>query len=271
MRSADSSESERAGRFCVLVASSDRARDIFETTFQNAGRIWTDCDWPRYVGFTNQHPDTNGFTALSAKHPSDWRGELGDQLDSLPDEIQYVLLVIEDFFFTRPVRCAELNAVADLMIREDLSYVRLIPVARGLLGHIPEWFRRKFSNRPLRVLSFSEPYYSSVETALWKRDYLRALLRQSGTIWEFERTVTHQRHYAVWNRVVHYKPLVGRGKWYFEAPRLLAQQGLSLTTSMRGRQSTKTTLGRLRQWLLFKTWGYLGYRIRRRLSMLPST
>ena len=67
-----------AGRFCVLVSSSDRGCDIFEIVFQNAETIWRDCDWPRYVGFTSKHPDIYGFTAVAAKRPSDWRGELGD-------------------------------------------------------------------------------------------------------------------------------------------------------------------------------------------------
>src|SRR5262249_53299746 len=86
-------------RFCVLVASSDHGRDIFELVFQNAETIWRDCNWPRYVGFTSKHPDIYGFKVLAARNPSDWRGELGNQLDSLPDEIQYVLLTLEDALY----------------------------------------------------------------------------------------------------------------------------------------------------------------------------
>src|SRR5664279_239635 len=98
-----------AGRFCVLVSSSDRARDIFEIVFQNSEKMWRDCDWPRYVGFTSKHPDLYGFTALAAKRPSNWHGELGDQLDSLPEEIQYVMLTFEDALFMTPVDGAALN------------------------------------------------------------------------------------------------------------------------------------------------------------------
>src|SRR3972149_3736249 len=155
-----------AGRFCVLVTSSDRARDIFEIVFQNAETIWRDCDWPRYVGFTSKHPDIYGFTALAAKSPSNWQGEVGDQLDSLPDEIEYVLRLDEDALFMSPVDGSKLNAIADLMVREDLSYVSLLEVERNLPGRIIEYFRRKLDKRPLRPLSFSEPYYSSVAAAI---------------------------------------------------------------------------------------------------------
>ena len=70
-----------ASRFCLFVSSSDRARDVFEIVFQNSEKMWRDCDWPRYVGFTSKHPDMYGFKAIPAKAPSGWREELGDQLD----------------------------------------------------------------------------------------------------------------------------------------------------------------------------------------------
>src|SRR5262249_27387166 len=54
-----------AGRFCILVSSSDRGRDIFEIVFQNAEEIWRGCDWPRYVGFTRPQPDMYGFKAIA--------------------------------------------------------------------------------------------------------------------------------------------------------------------------------------------------------------
>jgi hypothetical protein len=257
-----------SSRFCVLVASSDRACDVFEMVFQNAEIIWHDCDWPRYVGFTSKHPDIYGFRALMAKRPSDWRGELGDQLDSLPDEIRYVMLIIEDFLFTSPVQARELNAIAEQMVRDDLSYVRLVPVTRNFAGLIFEYFRRKIDRRPFRPLAFSEPYYSSVEVAIWKRDYLRSLLRQPGTIWEFEHTVCTERHYAVWHRVVNYEAMVGRGKWYRKSPRVLARQGFSLANSQREVQTFSSWLRGIRERISFQMAGFLSFRIRRYLNKI---
>src|ERR1700687_4087489 len=213
-----------AGRFCVLVTSSDRARDVFEIVFQNAQTIWRDCNWPRFVGFTSKHPDLYGFTTLAAKGPSHWRPGVGDYLDALPNEIEYVLRIDEDALFMSPVDGDKLNAIADLMVRENLSYVSLLPVYRNLPGRIIEYFRRKLHNSPLRPISFSEPYYSSVAVVIWKRIYLRTLLQQPGTIWEFEHTVTNERHYAVWEPVVEQSQIVTKGRWDLRAPRLLANQ-----------------------------------------------
>ncbi len=68
----------------ILVAASDRAKDIFEITFQNAEAIWRDCNWPRYVGFTSKHSDIYGFVSLAAKSNCEWRERVGDYIDCLP-------------------------------------------------------------------------------------------------------------------------------------------------------------------------------------------
>jgi hypothetical protein len=257
-----------AGRFCVFVSSSDRARDIFEIVFQKAETIWRDCDWPRYVGFTSKHPDMYGFTALAAKKPSDWRGELGDQLESLPDKIEYVLLTFEDALFTSPVNGAQLDAIADLMVSDNLSYVSLNPVSRNLPGLIIEYFRKKLNKYPLRPLSFSEPYYSSVAATIWKRSYLISQLRRPGSIWDFEHTVSNERHYAVWTRVLDQDQLVTRGKWSFRAPRQLARQGISLANSKREFRTYGSCLRDVREKIVFQTIGFLSFRIRRRLNRI---
>jgi hypothetical protein len=257
-----------AGRFCVFVSSSDRACDIFEIVFQKAETIWRDCDWPRYVGFTSKHPDMYGFTALAAKSPSGWRGELGDQLESLPDKIEYVLLTFEDALFMSPVNGAQLDAIADLMVSDNLSYVSLNPVSRNLPGLIIEYFRKKLSKYPLRPLSFSEPYYSSVAATIWKRSYLISQLRQPGSIWDFEHTVSNERHYAVWTRVLDQDQIVTRGKWSFRAPRQLARQGIGLSNSKREFRTFGSCLRDVREKIVFQTVGFLSFRIRRRLNRI---
>jgi len=259
-------ERPSAGRFCLLVTSSDRARDIFQIVFQNAETMWRDCDWPRYVGFTSKYPDLYGFTAVAAKGPSHWRQEVGDYLDALPGHIEYVLRVDEDALFMSPVNGERLNAIADLMVRTNLSYVSLVPIRRGLFGSVVEGFRRGLDKRPLRRLSFSEPYYSSVGLAIWKRSYLRSLLRQPGSIWDFEHTVTNEPHYAVWNPVLDQNQIVTKGKWCPQARRLLATQGISIIDSKREFQPLQSRFRDIREKISFQVAGFLSFRIRRRFK-----
>jgi hypothetical protein len=268
VRSESKRRSSVARRFCVFVSSSDRARDIFEIVFQNADRIWRGCEWPRYVGFTSKHPDMYGFTAVAAKGSSDWRGELGDQLENLPEEIEYVLLTFEDALFMSPVDTMKLNEIAELMVRQNLSYVSLNPVTRNLAGRAVEYLRKKRSKHPLRQLSFSEPYYSSVAATIWKRSYLISLLRQPGSIWDFEHTVTDERHYAVWEPVLDQDQLVTRGRWGYRAPKKLARQGISMAGSKREFRTPWSLVRDAREKIVFQTVGFLSFRIRRRLNRI---
>jgi hypothetical protein len=257
-----------ADRFCVLVSSSDRGRDIFEIVFQNAETMWRNCDWPRYVGFTSAHPEMYGFKALAATVSSDWRNEVGDYLDALPENVDYVLRIDEDALFMSPVDGEKLNRIAELMVRDDLSYVRLIPVSRNLPGRIIEFLRSKLDKNPLRRLSPSEPYYSSVGLAIWKRSYLRSLLRQQGTIWEFEHIVTSKPHYAVWEPLLDQDQIVVKGRWSRRAARQLARKGLSLTNSKREFQTWGSWLRGIRERISFEIAGYSSFRIRKRLNRL---
>jgi hypothetical protein len=257
-----------AGRFCVLVSSSDRGRDIFEIVFQNSEAIWRDCDWPRYVGFTSKHRDMYGFKAITVKTPSDWRGEVGDYLDALPDHIEYVLRIDEDVLFMSPVNGEKLNAIANLMVCEDMPYVRLIPVSRNLPGRMIERLKRRLSKAPLRRLSFSEPYYSSVGLAIWKRSYLRSLLSKPGTIWEFEHTVTNQPHYAVWESILDQDQIVIKGKWSWRSARQLARQGLNLANTKREFQTPAAWLVGIRERISWELAGYSSFRIRKWLNRL---
>jgi hypothetical protein len=256
------------GKFCVFVTTSDRALDIFKIVYRNAESIWRYCDWPRYVGLTTDHPDLYGFKVLTAKGPGGWREEMLDQFEQLPAEIDYVLRIDADALFMGSINGSELNAIADLMVEQDLSYVRLVPVTRNIAGRILEYFRSKLYRGPLRRISFSEPYYSSVELAIWKRSYFMELLRDPGTQWEFEHTVTSERHYAVWKPIVEQHQIVSRGKWSWSAPRLLARQGLSLNGSKREFQSLGSWLRKLRERISFQLAGFLSFRIRRRLNKI---
>src|SRR4029077_2546983 len=205
---------------------------------------------------------------LTAKGPGSWRDEMLDQFEQLPDEIEYVLRIDADALFMAPINGAELNAVADLMVRDNLSYVRLVPVTRNYAGRVVEYFRRKFDKRSLRRISFSEPYYSSVELAIWKRSYFTQLLRDPGTQWEFEHTITKEPHYAVWKPLVEQHQIVTRGKWNRSAPRLLARHGVSLAASKREFQSLASWLRKLRERISFEVIGFLSFRLRRRLNKI---
>src|SRR5262249_15317404 len=135
-------------------------------------------------------------------------------------------------------------------------------------GLIIEYFRRKFCRYTLRRLSSSEPYYSSLTIAIWKRNDLVWLLQQPGSIWDLEHIVTQKPHYAVWKQVFRLDNLVMKGKWSARAPQKLAQQGIRFCDKKRAFRPFKARLRDFWGILVFQTVGFLSLRIRRRLNMV---
>jgi hypothetical protein len=153
------------------------------------------------------------------------------------------------------------------MVRKNLAYASLVPLSRNRFGRIVEYFRRKLNQRPLRLISFTEPYYSSVALDIWKRSYLRSL-RRPGSIWEFEHTVSTKLHYAVWEPILDQNQIIIKGKWARRAPQLVARQGLTLDGSKREFQRFGSVLRGIRERISLEVAGFLSFRIRRRLNKI---
>src|SRR5262245_29512916 len=144
--------------FCIFIVSHITGRDIVETVYANADTIWRDCKWPRKVGYAAAPYGTNPCP--------DW----ADKIELLPSNIRYVLVLNNDFLITEPVDGHRLHTYANYAYLHNLAYVRLTPVMRNWFGRMVEVCRLK--TKDLRTLQKWEPYYSSVDPALWRRDHL---------------------------------------------------------------------------------------------------
>lgn len=248
------------GNICVFVSSSDRTKDIFEIVFRDSQRIWSDCSWPKYVGFTTASDGQFGFTAVSASRESTWREELSDQIEQLPQTIDYILLLLDNFLIATKVDAEILYRVFQNARSNSLPYVRLVPVVRNPVGQIIEVFRHRFAASNFRKFSSSEPYYSSLQAAIWRRDHLQSLLRRPGSIWDFEHIVSDAPHYAVWDKTLDYQHVIERGKWLRCARTLVGQK---LDLKKRPQYGLAYAMKRWKTQVVFFLTGYLSLRVRR--------
>ncbi len=271
-------------QFCVLVASSDSRKDIFDICFANAPRIWADCDWPRYVSFTTFQPDQCGFSTIA--HGIDdgrWCDAVADAVNSLPDEIRYILLMVEDTLFLKPVDGKKLNQIASYISNRGLDYVRLVPVTRNWLGRLArETVRLSTTYRvPLELILPNEPYYSSTEMAVWNRDYLLEQLQKPSNAWSFEHHVTDRIHWAVRAPIFDQHQIVHKGRWHRRAPIFLAEAICgypsykialaiedTLRSSKRPMQSFRSFLRGEWQNINFALFGFTSFRLKRWMGIV---
>lgn len=248
------------GNVCVFVASSDNTRDVFVHVFQSFARNWPDCPFPRYVG-QNTLPFTGtplpGFHALLAP-VSGWATELAAQLEQLPDSVEYVLLFLDDFFLLSPVETAKLFRIVTEATARNLEYLRLIPIARSIPDRI---FRRFCACTPISTwerISPDAPYYSSLQVALWKRDYLVQLLTADLNIWQFEHlSMPNSAHYAICGcPPIKYTHLVEKARWQRFARRALLREGISFSP---GKRRVVSPWGGLKRRVDILKFGLIGY------------
>ena len=216
-------------QFCVLVASSDSRKDIFDVCFANAGRVWADCNWPRYVGFNSPVMPAGNFQVLIAPDAGgDWCLQVKRYVDLLPSDIRYILLMVEDVLFMQPVNAKLLDDIAWKMSSAALGYVRLVPVRRNWLGRIADSmmdFADGYTADQFREIDKSEPYYSSTEMVIWRRDYLLKQLSGATDAWAFEHLTSTQAHWAVKEPVFEQHQVVEKGRWNWDAPKFVRQAG----------------------------------------------
>lgn len=203
---------------CLFVSSSDNTFDVFSLVSDSVVKNWPVTDFTFYVGL-NVQTATAPFQTITTP-VSGWRTELESQINALPQSIHYIILILDDFFFHEKVDSNELLYFLNLMRGQKIDYLRLKPLERSAVGGFFQFFKNfRCGVERVNRLVYDEPYYSSLQAAIWDRSYLLKMLTQDGSIWEFEnKVIVGSKHYAVNKKFMYYEHLVEKGKWFKYAP-----------------------------------------------------
>lgn len=211
----------------VLVSSSDRTVDVFEKVFAGFQAAWPDCPYRRYVGVSTRAPRrAHGFMPLVAGFDRGWAAELLEQLAQLPGDVDYVVLLLDDFLLQGRVDTNLVDQVASLAVAGGLPYLRLRPTERSLWVATLRSLAGAAADLTAVRLKRDEPYFSALQAAIWSRSHLQHCLRDSGSIWDFEHMIPTADHFAVNRRVLFYRHVVQKGQWRGYAPRYFRRETL---------------------------------------------
>jgi len=247
---------------CIFVSSSDNTYDVFSLVSRSVAEKWPSEVFDFYVGL-NEKIAKAPFHTVSAP-VSGWRTELGYQINALPEKFRYIILILDDFFFYERVEPDELARLMDMVRGRHIHYLRLKPLERSGLGKVLVFLRnlRKNSDGIIR-LDDDEPYYSSLQVAIWDRAYLAKMLNQSGSIWEFEHNmISGSKHYATTRKLLRYDHLVEKGRWFKHAPETLDFRDPE-SFERRGFEQSLLKHSRIYNRIKFFLFGYVFFRLRR--------
>lgn len=229
----------------VLVNSCDAYSDLWEYYFYFVNRYWTTCPYQFYMNTEmlqcNFSTNIGKVITLNMSKKRKWSGRFLAALDKIKEN--YVIVMCEDSFFFDKVR-QDLLLDCEEMVKKDPSI--------GCISfdqHIPDPFSLGKHGQQFRQRSLKEAYLATAYCTLWKKTYLKKILRQSESPWEFELFGTiRARHYKEKQMVVNQgMPLVfpfevkgnsgcgvSGGKWTKGNIALFAKHGLQCDFEKRG-------------------------------------
>jgi hypothetical protein len=250
----------------IFVASSDNTHDVFSVVSPSLVESISVDRYEMFVGL-NSISVSLPFHGVYAP-ASNWANELSLQLKQLPSQIEYLVLVLDDFYFYKKTQENKLKNIYKYAVEKNVDYLRLIPVKRSIFARIIRSIFFKKSELIKRINS-DEPYYSSLQVAIWKKEYLIFLLESKVNIWEFEHLAQkNSHHFAVCeNGIVGYEHLVEKGKWLIHAKNLLPYC-VDNSFLKRGWDTRKFYKYKLLRELKFQIYGYSIFKIKRYISNL---
>lgn len=158
--------------------------DIWEDFLELKTRFWSNCPYPLYI--VNESKDLKfsknyETMVLHAGDDALYSRKVQKALDEI--EADYFLLLLEDFFFSKPLKDAVLNDILNIMNQHNLFYMRM-PM-KEFKGS-SKGSKYKDFDTILNIETNSE-YTVSCQPSIWKKDFLKKCIGNGNyNAWVFE-------------------------------------------------------------------------------------
>lgn len=163
----------------MLILSCDNFSDLWDGHVKLLDENWPDRGMDTFIvtegGIERKYDKVKIF---SAGEGLEWSERLQSALKTI--NTKYVLITLDDYFLIERVDNERIEELIRTAENEDLDYIRLY--AR------PKRATRKAISGTDRVkwIDTEEKYSVNLYTAIWKTDFLRAMLIEKKNAWEFE-------------------------------------------------------------------------------------
>lgn len=220
-----------SNELAILVLSCDKFRPVWHVFYALLFRYWPESCGHVYHYSESLEPKIDGVTPILSglgNNPKNWSDGLLCALDRI--DAPYVILMLEDFFLSSPVKSGKITEIFRIMLSDpNIGCFRLVPIPGADVPVDAE--TGKISPRA--------PYRISTQVALWEKEFLKSMVRSGESPWEFEHQGTVRSRAGdreIWavmpappaDRIMTHVNGIIRGKLTGEAVKLLVREGLPL-------------------------------------------
>lgn len=222
----------------ILIIGYDPYIDVWNHYFDLLNKYWPDRP-QTYLASNSASPHYENVNVIPCGEDAEWSKKVYLSLDKIPTN--YVVLLLEDFFTTKPVNNKSFNSLVNLIEKNNVDYCKLLNQSK-IKG------KPFLSKKYLHVLSEKSEYGVSLQPSIWKKSFLKNLVGEGNyNAWVFEfnqvKNKTHCNHDYIClgddRNILEITHAVVQSKYLRKAVRVFKKQNYSIDTSTRPMMSIR--------------------------------
>ncbi|HVP81266.1 MAG TPA: hypothetical protein VMV04_25525 [Thermodesulfobacteriota bacterium] len=224
----------------IFICSCDKYSDIWDPFFKLFFKYWPDCHYEIYLVTNFNKYDNPAVNSLCVGEDLNWSSTVHKALEKVTSS--HILFLQEDYLLTERVKGKDIDIIFNYIIKKDISYFRMYPCPG------PDKIIGWINNYEIGEITKSQPFRTSLQAAIWNRQYFMSLLSKDESGWEFEMNSvnrsdkTENTFYSLSRRNLNDLPLkyfctgVVQGYWLKGAVELCRKNGITVNTEIRSVQ-----------------------------------
>lgn len=165
----------------ILVVGFDGYVDVWNHFFE-----LLNINWPErpqtYLATSELTPEYENVKVVAAGPDSEWSNRTRNALKQI--DTPYVILLLEDFFITKPVDNQRVRVALDLIEQNNIKFYQVL-----VQLVVQSWEKGKSYKgyKQIRVVPRNKKYALNLQAAIWQKKYLEDALGEGNyNAWQFE-------------------------------------------------------------------------------------
>ena len=168
-------------KLTVIVVGFDDYVDVWNHCFDLMNRFWK--DRPRTILVDSElNPSYDKVDVINAGSEAEWSKKSKKALGEVSTE--YILLLLEDFFISKPVDNKRILKAIELMDADQLDYYQVLIQLSN-----QSWAKGKSykGDKHIRIIPSDKKYPINLQAAIWRKDFFEKCLGDGNyNTWKFE-------------------------------------------------------------------------------------